>query len=144
MLLKIVVFVHIICATIWTGGHLILAIGFLPKALRKKDFSIIESFESRFEPIGLPALFILLITGIYMTTYYAPDIFQLNWQDHYTRHILLKFGLLVFTLLLAMHARLILIPKKALRPLSYHIIAVTFIAVLFVLVGYSARTGGIL
>ncbi|MBT8209942.1 MAG: CopD family protein [Eudoraea sp.] len=144
MVLKSIIFIHILAATVWTGGHLILSIGFLPKALKNKDFGIIEWFESRFEPIGLPALLILILTGIYITTVYAPDFFQLSWQDHYTRHILLKFGLMLLTLLLAVHARFFLIPKKALIPLAIHIIAVTLFSVLFVLLGFSARSGGIL
>ena len=144
MIFKTVVFIHILAATIWTGGHLVLALGFLPQALKKQDFEIIEWFESRYEPIGLPALLVLILTGIYITTVYAPDLFQLNWQDHYTRHILLKFGLLIVTLLLALHARFFLIPKKALIPLAFHILAVTFFSILFVLLGFSARSGGIL
>ena len=112
--------------------------------MRNRDFRIIEQFESRFEPIGLPALLILILTGTYITTVYTPDIFMFNWQDHFTRHILLKYGLLIITLILAIHARFYLIPKKALRPLSVHIILVTIIAILFVLLGFSARSGGIL
>ncbi len=144
MILKSIIFLHILAATVWTGGHLILSIGFLPKALKNKDFQIIEWFESRFEPIGLPSLLILIVTGTYITTIYAPDFFQLSWQDHYTRHILLKYGLLILTLLLAVHARFFLIPKKALVPLAIHIIAVTVLSILFVLLGFSARSGGIL
>ena len=30
---------HLLAATIWVGGHLVLALGFLPKALKNKDFS---------------------------------------------------------------------------------------------------------
>ncbi len=144
MILKSIIFLHILAATVWTGGHLILSIGFLPKALKNKDFQIIEWFESRFEPIGLPSLLILIVMGTYITTIYAPDFFQLSWQDHYTRHILLKYGLLILTLLLAVHARFFLIPKKALVPLAIHIIAVTVLSILFVLLGFSARSGGIL
>jgi putative copper export protein len=144
MVLKSIVFIHILAATIWTGGHLVLALGFLPRALKRRDFGIIEAFESRFEPIGLPALLILVLTGIYMTTQYAPDFFLLDWQDHYTRHLLMKYGTLLLTLGLAVHARFFLLPKKALRPLAMHIIAVTVLAVLFVLLGFSARSGGIL
>jgi putative copper export protein len=144
MFLKSVIFIHILAATIWAGGHLILTLGFLPRALKRRDFSIIEGFESRYEPIGLPSLLILILTGIYMTSAYAPDFFLLNWEDHYTRHLLLKFGLLLLTLALAVHARFFLIPNKALRPLAIHIVLVTAIAVLFVLLGFSARSGGIL
>jgi putative copper export protein len=144
MVLKSIIFIHIIAATIWTGGHLVLSLGFLPKALKQKDFGIIQAFESRFEPIGLPALLILVLTGIYMTTIYAPDFFLLDWQDHYTRHLLLKYSSLLMTIGLAIHARFFLIPKKALRPLAFHIIAVTLLSVVFVLLGFSARSGGIL
>lgn len=144
MVLKSIVFIHILSASIWAGGHLVLSLGFLPRALKQRDFSIIEAFESRYEPIGLPALLILVLTGIYMTSAYAPDFFLLDWQDHYTRHILLKFILLSLTILLAVHARFFLIPKKALKALAIHILAVTALAILFVLLGFSARSGGIL
>lgn len=144
MALKSIIFIHILAATVWTGGHLVLALGFLPRALKYRDFGIIEAFESRFEPIGLPSLLILVLSGIYMTSVYAPDFFKLDWQEHYTRHLLLKYGTLFMTLGLAVHARFFLIPKKALKPLAYHIIAVTLLSVFFALLGFSARTGGIL
>lgn len=144
MFLKTIIFIHILAATVWAGGHLVLALGFLPRALKQNDFSVIEGFEKRYEPIGLPALLILVLTGIYMATIYTPNLFMLDWQEHYTRHILLKFGLLLLTLLLAIHARFFLIPKRALRALAVHIIFVTALAILFVLLGFSARSGGIL
>ena len=144
MVLKSIIFIHILAATIWAGGHLILTLGFLTRALKRRDFSIIEGFESRYEPIGLPSHLILILTGIYMTFAYAPDFFRLDWEDHHTRHILLKFVLLLLTLMMAIHARFFLIPKKALKPLAIHIVLVTVIAVLFVLLGFSARSGGIL
>lgn len=144
MVLKGIVFIHILAATIWTGGHLVLSLGFLPKALKKKDFGLIEGFESRYEPIGLPSLLMLILSGTYMAFAYAPGFLALDWQDHYTRHILIKFGLLLITLLLALHARFFLLPKKALRPLAIHILLVTVLGVLFVVLGFSARSGGIL
>ncbi len=144
MFIKLVIFIHILSATIWTGGHLILSLTFLPKALKHNDFSIIEAFESKFESIGIPALILLVITGIYITTQYTPDLFLFNFNNHYTRHISIKFILLFATILLALHARLVLIPKRKLKPLAYHIIAVTLIAIAFIFVGFSARSGGLL
>ena len=144
MFLKSIIFLHIISATIWTGGHLILAITVLPKALSFNDFKIIETFESKFEKIGLPALLILVLTGLYITYQYTPDIFLFNLNDHYTKHILLKFTLLFFTIGLALHAKFVLIPNRKLKPLAYHIILVTILSVLFVFVGFSARSGGII
>jgi putative copper export protein len=144
MLLKLVIFLHIICATIWTGGHLILTLTFLPKALKKKDFTIIEQFESKFERIGIPALLILVITGIYMATVYTTNFFAFDFSDHYNKHVYIKLILLLCTIALAIHARFVLIPKRDLKPLSYHIILVTLLSVVFVFVGFSVRSGGLL
>ncbi|SHG55051.1 CopD family protein [Winogradskyella jejuensis] len=143
-MIKAVVFLHIVSATIWTGGHLILSLGFLPAALKRNDFSIIEAFESRYERIGIPSLIILLATGVYMTIFYAPNLFEFDLYDHYSRHIILKYSTLIVTILLAIHARFFLIPKRKLKPLAFHIVAVTILAVFFVFLGYSARSGGLL
>lgn len=145
MILKLVVFIHILAATIWTGGHLILTLTFLPKALRKNDFNIIESFESKYEKIGIPALLTLVISGVYMAIQYAEEGFlSFDFSNHFNKHIYLKLILLLCTVILAVHARFFLIPKRALKPLALHIISVTIISVLFVLIGFSARSGGLL
>lgn len=144
MVPKAIIFIHILAATIWTGGHLILALGFLPQALRKNDFSLITGFERRYERIGLPSLLVLVATGVYMAFVYAPSFFAFDLGDHYTRHILYKLVLLALTLGLAIHANLRLIPNKKLHSLAWHIIAVTVMGVLFVLVGFSIRSGGVL
>ena len=52
-----IILIHIIAAAVWTGGHLVLAIRFLPKALKNQDPAIIDFFESSFERIGIPAFF---------------------------------------------------------------------------------------
>ena len=52
----LILILHLIAATIWVGGHLVLAIGYLPKALKHKDFSYIGNFEKTYEPIGMPSL----------------------------------------------------------------------------------------
>jgi len=144
MVPKAIIFIHILAAMVWTGGHLVLALCILPHALKKNDFSIIEQFEGRFERIGLPSLLVLVGTGIYMAFVYAPSFFDLDLGDHYTRHILYKLILLALTLALAINARLFLIPKKKLHTLAWHILAVTLIGVLFVFVGFSIRSGGVL
>ena len=144
LFIKIIIFLHILFATIWTGGHLILSIGFLPAAIKKRDFSIIESFESRFERIGIPSLLLLLITGVILTIYYCPQFLEFNLTDHYTKHILIKYILILITIGLALHARFILIPKRDINTLSWHILLVTLLSVLFVFTGFSARSGGMI
>ena len=58
--------VHALAATVWTGGHLVLDLGVLPKALRERSAAAIRSFEETFEPLGLTALAIQVLTGLWM------------------------------------------------------------------------------
>jgi len=137
---------HVLAATIWAGGHLILAIGFLPKALKDRNPEIIRFFESRYERIGIPALLVLVITGLYQAFRIIPNFF--DWFNHTSFipiNITLKLTLLILTLILGIHARIWIIPKlneSNLKPLAYHIIAITVVAVLLVIVGVSFRFGG--
>ncbi|AIE72714.1 MULTISPECIES: hypothetical protein [unclassified Synechocystis] len=64
LMLLLLIIVHVLGATIWTGGHLILALRFLPDALKKKDIAIVEQFEERFETLGLIALAGQIISGL--------------------------------------------------------------------------------
>ena len=75
-MIPFIILIHIIAAAVWTGGHLVLAIGFLPKALKNQDPAIIDFFESSFERIGIPALLFQVITGYYLVHYYASDVSQ--------------------------------------------------------------------
>jgi len=144
---KIIVLLHVLFATIWVGGHLILSIGFLPRALRQKDPSIIQQFESKYEPIGLPALVIQVLTGLWLGIFY--DSQPLGWftfRGSIATHLSLKVILVVLTLLLAIHARFRILPKlrpENLKTLAFHIIAVTVIGVMLLVLGVSIRTGGL-
>jgi putative copper export protein len=52
----LLVIVHALAATVWTGGHLVLDLGVLPRALRERSAAQIRAFEETFEPLGLTAL----------------------------------------------------------------------------------------
>ncbi|MFN7900147.1 MAG: hypothetical protein ACK5N0_10875 [Synechococcaceae cyanobacterium] len=52
----LLVIVHALAATVWTGGHLVLDLGVLPRALRAQSAAQIRGFEEVFEPLGLTAL----------------------------------------------------------------------------------------
>ena len=62
----LLVIVHALAATVWTGGHLVLDLGVLPRALREGSAAAIRSFEEVFEPLGLTALAIQVFTGLWM------------------------------------------------------------------------------
>jgi putative copper export protein len=66
--MKWLVLLHVLGATIWAGGHLILSIGFLPRALKERKLNIILDFEKQYERVGIPALLLQVITGFWMAT----------------------------------------------------------------------------
>ena len=58
----LLVIVHALAATVWTGGHLVLDLGVLPRALRAQSAAQIRAFEEVFEPLGLTALAIQVLS----------------------------------------------------------------------------------
>lgn len=147
MTYKILLMFHLLGASIWVGGHLILSIRILPAAWKNKDIGIIQEFESRFENLGLPALLLQVITGIWLAFHYLPH--PLEWftfKSYLATHIFVKLALLFLTVILAIHARLFLIPKPGndhFSMLAIHILGVTTLSVAFLIVGVGFRTGGI-
>lgn len=136
---------HVLGATIWAGGHLVLALTILPNALRQQRAAIVSEFEQRFERIGLPALAIQIVTGLWLAHHLlgSPD----RWfeSNPVARVVQVKLGLLAVTIGLAVHARFRVIPKLSdatLPTLAWHIRIVTLASVLFVLAGVSIRVGG--
>jgi putative copper export protein len=144
MILKLVIFLHILSATVWVGGHLILSVAFLPKALKENDFSIVKGFDSRFGIIGIPSLLVLIASGIYISTVYTPDLFSFDFNNHHIKDIALKYLLLIISLSIGLHAKFVVKPKGNLKSLAYHIIAVTILGIFLVFLGFSARSGGLL
>ena len=55
-------------------GHLILSLVVLPKALRNHDLKDLMAFEEQFEKIGMPALVLQIITGLWMAYRMIPDV----------------------------------------------------------------------
>ncbi|MBL7863030.1 MAG: CopD family protein [Cyclobacteriaceae bacterium] len=140
--MKWLVLVHVLGATIWVGGHLILSLGFLPHALRTKDINIITNFEKNYERIGIPALLIQIITGFWMASLYIPFNQWWSLASPHHHYLWIKIGLLLGTLVLAVHARLMIIPRltiEQLPSLAFHIVLATVLAVSFVIAGLSFR-----
>lgn len=139
---------HLLAATVWTGGHLVLTLSVLPKVLKNSDVDLLRQFEVLYERVGMPALLVQVVTGLYLA--WRADSTVWNWisfEGHSGSHIGLKLTLLMITVAFALHAKIRVIPKLSasnLKLMGFHIIAVTILSVLFVLVGVSFRTGGFL
>ena len=146
----LILILHLIAATIWVGGHLVLAIGYLPKALKHKDFSYIGNFEKTYEPIGMPSLAVLVITGILMAYDYNAGLS--SWFSFATpieRVVSLKLICLLTSICFAISAQTRVLPKlrkgqlNKLSEMAVHIICVTLIGVVMVILGSLVRIGGI-
>lgn len=147
----ILLVLHLIAATIWVGGHLVLAIGYLPKALKHKDFSYIGNFEKTYEPIGMPSLAVLIITGILMAyDYNAGFSSWFSFASPIERVVSLKLAFFLTSICFAISAQTRVLPKlrkgqlNKLPEMAVHIICVTLIGVLMVILGSLVRIGGLL
>lgn len=138
---------HLLGAAVWTGGHLVLALGYVPEALKTRKIEAIQAFEGRFERIGIPALLTQVITGLWMAARLAP--LPARWfdmEDQVGRTVGFKLLLLACTVGLAADARLRILPRLSpddVPALAWHIIPVTLLSVLFVIAGVAFRFGGL-
>ncbi|MDP4231705.1 MAG: copper resistance protein CopD [Bacteroidota bacterium] len=146
MLFKLLLVLHLLGSSIWVGGHLVMAVRVLPKALKQRDPAIIAGFEAVFEKIGIPALLLQIATGIglaYQFTINLFDVFDFEAGPH--AMIALKLILLLATLIIAAHARIRLIGKLTetnLSFLAWHIRMITVLAVAMLVFGAGVRLGG--
>ena len=130
----------------WTGGHLVLAITALPLALARRDARILRAFEEPFERIGIPALVVQVLTGVWLASQFVPVTRWLAFGSDLEVRIGAKLLFLVLTVGLALHARLRLLPRldnSNLGLLAVHIVIVTALAVALVIVGVDFRTGAL-
>ena len=136
---------HVLAATVWTGGHLVLATTVLPRVLRNRSPEDLLTFESAYERIGIPSLLVQVVTGLWLAHRLVPNV--AHWFDldnPVSRPIAAKLVLLAMTIAFAADARLRVIPNLTednLSSMAWHIIPVTIISVLFVVVGVAFRTG---
>ncbi len=136
---------HVLGATVWTGGHLVLATTVLPRALAAHDPGILLRFEQGFERIGIPALVIQVLTGLWLAMGAADPLHWLTFEDPVTAAVGVKLCLLAVTAGFALNARFRVIPTLSadtLTLMAWHIRAVTLLSVAFVLAGVFIRTGG--
>jgi len=135
---------HVLGATVWTGGHLVLALAVLPRALKERSPKTLLAFESGFEKIGIPALLVQVLTGLGLAQRIVPAGEWFELATPQARLIGLKLALLAATALLAVDARFRLIPnltERNLVALAWHVWPVTLLSVLFVVAGVGFRFG---
>ena len=143
----ILLIIHLICATIWVGGHLFLAVRILPKALKEKDISLLRNFKNSYEPFGMPSLILLVITGIWMAYDYNVTLSTwFSFSNAIERVVSIKLILLLCTFCLAVIADRVIFPKlneKNIYKATIFICLVTLISIAMLVLGSFFRYGGI-
>ena len=144
-MINYVLITHLLGATIWTGGHLLLSLVILPKTLSTRNLDMLLQFEQNFEKVGIPALVVQVVTGLWMAHRLIPDFGAwFAFDNDMSKLIALKLSLLLATILVALHARFRVIPTlsaSTLNAFSVNIILITLLSVSFVVVGTLFRTG---
>ncbi|WP_281233130.1 copper resistance protein CopD [Flavobacterium gelatinilyticum] len=142
-----VLILHLLAATIWVGGHLFLAVCFLPAALKKKDPHIILNFEKKFETLGMSSLVVLIVTGIWMA--YDFGVTYETWfsfSGGFEKVVSIKLILLFCTFFCAVCAQFYVIPNLTpnnIKRMAVIILSVTSIGVTMLVLGSTLRYGGI-
>lgn len=109
MLLKMVildaliVWVHLICSSIWVGGSIFLGIVLAPEIRNMKPniedrLSLMIRFGRKFNAIALPSFLILIVTGIYNSRTFifrSNDILETQYGQILIIKILVAIAILV-------------------------------------------------
>ena len=144
---QIILIIHLLAATVWVGGHLILLLIYVPKAKKSNSLAGISFFRKNFESIGMPALILLLITGVLLAYDYDVSIDKwFQFKGGIERIVSLKLLLFITTITLAISATKFIFPKLKNEPkpiLYVFIFLVTSIAVALLVLGSLIRVGGI-
>ncbi|WP_282787980.1 copper resistance protein CopD [Flavobacterium croceum] len=147
MLHQLILIIHLLAATIWVGGHLILLLRYVPKAIKNKSLEELSAFRKNFEPVGMPSLFILIVTGIIMAYNYNVTIEKwFLFENAIEKIVSIKLILLFVSLTLAFITIKFVLPSiDKLSPflLYFIIFLVTTIAVMMLILGSLVRVGGL-
>lgn len=139
------IIIHLIAATIWTGGHIVLCFAVLPRVLKEGSPERLLDFEQAYEKVGMPALLIQIVSGLMLAHHWLPDFSMwFDGNNPIAQGIQYKLAFLGLTFCLALDARLRVIPKLSqtnLWDMAWHILAVTLLSVAFIVAGAGFRLG---
>jgi len=146
MLYKLMVMLHVLGACVWIGGHLVLVVMVLPRALRTRDPAGVTDFEHRFGRLGLAAIVVQLATGLWLADRWIGGWSTLFSEPTPQGHLVLsKLTLLAVTLGLAGYAFHRVLPRIETRLRLFAVLAgvTTALGVLLLALGVGIRTGGL-
>ncbi|MDR0195883.1 MAG: CopD family protein [Myroides sp.] len=147
--LHLLLILHLLGATIWVGGHILLSVVILPQVWKEKSVDKLFNFESRYEWFGMPALLVMLLTGARMAYLYNVKIDTwFAFETPIERVISFKLSCLIAIALFALSAQFYVLPRlknniEKLSLMTFHILSVTVISIVMLILGSFVRYGGI-
>jgi len=138
MPLKTLVTLHIIGAAALAGGHLIFALGVLPRAMRARDSEMLLSYQKAFTPVGHTALLIQIVTGLWLAMPYFAN------RTGATMLVEIKILLLILILGITIHAKVRVAKKlpESMGAFAGHVVANALLATTLLVLGSALRFGG--
>ncbi|HWS27870.1 MAG TPA: hypothetical protein VN259_15010 [Xanthomonadales bacterium] len=143
---QVLLILHLLAAAVWVGGHVVLALGYAPEAIRSRDPRALLDNYQRMNRIALPALLVVIVSGLWLASNWLPQVglwFELSMPIAVV--ILAKLLLLVLTLLLLAYLRLrvltALTPDRVAR-LGLVFALLALLALASAAIGPSFRYGG--
>lgn len=140
---KLALILHLLGASVWVGGHLYLLIRLMPRFIRDNDVAGFLAFEKSYEPLGMSALVIQVLTGLYMMNTIAPIFMWGEPMGFLTALIHGKLTWLGLTILTALHARFRIVKQlqngtyqnNTLKIMGIHVLLICLWSVAFVITG---------
>lgn len=108
---QLILILHLVGASIWFGGHLYLLVRLMPNFIHHNNVAGFLKFEKSYEPLGMAALLVQLVTGLYMMNDIVPAHLWGEPMGFLTGLIHSKLTWLVLTLITALHARFRIVTK---------------------------------
>jgi len=147
VLYKVMVMLHMLGASVWIGGHAVLVTMVLPKAIRQCDPQPVLEFERGYGRLGLAALVVQLVTGLWLAKRWIGSYAALLSEPTPQSHLVLsKLTVLFATVVLAgyvYHRVLPRIEEQGFRLFAVLSSLTTALAVLMLILGVGIRTGGL-
>lgn len=145
--MKIALFLHLVGASVWVGGHLYLLLRLMPDFVKRGDVAGFLRFKKSYEPLGMAALVLQVATGLYMLNAIVPVALWTAPLGYLRCLIGGKFLWLLLTLLTAASARFGVVARlqkgtaspKALKIMAAHVFLICLWALGFVATGVAFR-----
>lgn len=149
MLFSIFLLFHVIGASVWFGGLMVLSCSILPRAKRAGDPGALANYLRHFLRVGYPALVVQVLTGPMMATRLIPKMSDwFAWENGTQDHIGSKIIMYPIIVIVAVQMQRKVLPRleagdgAAIKSAAKYGHSLTFLSFLMLLTGISLHTYG--